>query len=108
MSALGSYSDNALPTTPDTGADLQLSLLPLSGDTGGGWVFYNQNDCLGVQFTKAPRQPQHGADGAADPSDTGAAFGVPIYGAGDRIRAKAIGGGNAAAVNGLLYIWTES
>ena len=96
-----------LPTTPDTGADLQLSLLPLSGDTGDGWTFFSQADCLGVQFTKCPMQPMHGSDGQPDPADTGSAYGVPIFGAGDRIRAKAIAGGNAA-ITGRLLIWTES
>jgi hypothetical protein len=95
-----------VPVTGDTGADLVLSLLPINGDTGGGWVFYNQTDCLGAQFTKAPRQPMHGADGLL--LDTGADLSDVIVGAGDRIRAKAVGGGNAAVLDGLLYVWIES
>lgn len=93
------------PSTADTGADLAISLLPRSGDTGDGWLIYNDNDCLGADFTRAPRQPMHGADGAADPADTGAAFGVPIVAAGDRLRIKVTPGG--AAVAGRLYIWTQ-
>lgn len=92
------------PDSMDTGADLVVMVLPKEGDTGDGWVVYNDNDCLGTNFVKALRQPQHGSDGAADPADTGAAFGVPIVGAGDRIRVKVIPGG--AGGTGRLYIWT--
>ena len=94
------------PTTGDTGGDLLVALLPKQGDTGDGWEFYNDNDVLGTNFVRAPRQPQHGSDGAADPADTGAAFGVPIVGAGDRLRVKVIPGG--AAVVGRLYIWIKN
>ena len=92
------------PTTVDTGADLQVGMKPRTGDTGDGWLFYDDNDVLGTDFVRAPRQPQHGSDGAVDPADTGAAFGVPVYGAGDRLRVKVIPGGAACA--GTLYIWT--
>jgi hypothetical protein len=93
------------PTTADTGADLAISLLPKMGDTGDGWLIFNDNDCLGADFVRAPRQSMHGADGAPDPADTGAAFGVPIASAGDRLRIKVTPGG--AAVAGRLYIWTQ-
>lgn len=94
------------PVTGDTGADLVLSLLPLANDTGSGWVFYSQNDCLGTQFTKLPRSPMHAADGGQ--LDTGGDLSDLIVAAGDRIRAKAVGGGNAAAVDGLLYVWIDN
>ncbi len=94
------------PVTPDTGADLVLSLLPLAGDTGNGWVFYSQADCLGSQFTKLPRSPMHAADGGQ--LDTGGDLSDAIVAAGDRIRAKAIGGGNAAALDGRLYVGIDN
>jgi TPP-dependent 2-oxoacid decarboxylase len=98
-----------VPTTADTGADLQVGLHIRHGDTGiadtgDGWLFYNVTDCLGTQFTKVPTQPMHGSDGSADPADTGAQFGAPIVTCGDRIRVKVIPGGSACV--GRLYIWT--
>jgi len=54
------------PTVPDTGGDLEIALLPTEGDTGEGFVWYSDNDCLGADFVKVPRQPQHGSDGAVD------------------------------------------
>lgn len=93
------------PSTADTGADLQITLLPQPGDSGDGWLIYNDNDCLGADFLKALRQPMHGSDGAPDPADTGAAFGVPIVAAGDRLKVKVIPGGTAVA--GKLYVWTR-
>lgn len=91
------------PTTPDTGGDLQIAVLPRRGDTGDGWLIYNDNDCLGANFVRGLRQPQHGSDGAPDPADTGAAFGVPIHVGASRLRVKVIPGGAAAV--GRLYIW---
>ena len=92
------------PTTADTGGDLKVALLPREDDTGDGFEFFNDNDCLGTNFQRVPMQPMHGSDGAADPADTGAAWGVPVAGAGDRLRVKVIPGG--AAVVGRLYVWT--
>lgn len=85
----------------DTGGALELSLQPRQSDTGDGFVFASH--ALTPQFTKAPRQPQHGSDGAADPADTGAAFGVPVVAAGDRIRAVKTG----ATGTGRLYVWSK-
>lgn len=87
------------PTTGDTGGDLQLALLPKSGDTGDGFVFYQDNDCLGANFTRVPRQPGHSSDG----TDTGVDEYHPIVAAGDRIRVKVTPGG--ASVAGRLYVW---
>ena len=89
-----------VPQTPDTGADLDVSLLSKEGDSG--WTFYSDNDCLGAEFTRVPMQPVHGYSG----TDTGSNGRVPIVGAGDRIRATVTPGG--AAVIGDLYIWTYS
>jgi len=88
-------------TGGDTGGTLELSLQPRQADTGDGFVFASHG--LAPQLTKAPRQPQHGSDGAADPADTGAAFGVPVVAAGDRLRAVKTG----ATGTGRLYIWTR-
>jgi hypothetical protein len=88
------------PSTGDTGGDLEVALKPLSdGDTGPSWVVYSDNDCLGTDFIKAPRQHAHGLNGIAD---TGSP--VPVVGAGDRLRVKVTPGG--AAVVGKLYIWS--
>lgn len=87
------------PTTVDTGADLQVALLPRSGDTGDGYLCYDDNDCLGVNLQRVPVQPNHHADGF----DTGAAQETPVVFAGDRPRVKVIPGG--AAVAGRLYLY---
>lgn len=89
------------PTTADTGGDLKLALLPKSGDTGDGFEFFNDNDCLGTNFNRVPVQANHHSDGF----DTGAAQESPIAGAGDRLRVKVIPGG--AAVVGRLYAWIK-
>jgi hypothetical protein len=86
------------PTTVDTGADLVLSILPREGDTGDGFVILNDNDCLGADFVRAPRQAVHDSAGAALASGDS-----PYVLAGDRIRAKVIPGGAACA--GRLYVW---
>jgi hypothetical protein len=112
----GSWSDTGLPimgeirqigwqpSTPDTGGDVVVTLLPQPGDSGDGWVIAAYPDCLGGDFLRAPRIPQHGIDGNPDPADTGAAFGVPVVAAGDRLRVRIIPGGSAVA--GKLYVWT--
>lgn len=95
------------PTVVDTGADLLMALLPRTGDTGDGFVFVNDNDCLGADFVRVPRQPTHDLSGAADVTDTGTpAAPAPIVGAGgDRIRVKVTPGGAACA--GRLYVWVR-
>jgi hypothetical protein len=85
------------PTTVDTGGDLVLTVMPKGGDTGDGWEVFNDNDCLGANFVRAPRQQMHDEAGL---SDTGVA---PILLAGDRIQVKIIPGG--AAVAGRLYLY---
>ena len=92
------------PTTPDTGADLRLDLLPKMGDTGDGFSIFDDNDCLGVNFTRAPRQPTHDLSGAVDQTDTGTPASLsPYVFAGDRLRVKVTPGG--AAVVGRLYVY---
>jgi hypothetical protein len=91
-----------VPTVCVTGANLELGLHPIAGDTGEGWIFYSGIDNqLAAAFTKCPMQPVCDGDGL----DTGAHLRSPIVFAGDRIRAKVQPGGNAA-VSGKLYIWT--
>ena len=61
------------PAANDTGqvGTLSLAVVPEAGDTGSGWEFYGETRNFGAGFTRAPRQPQHGFDGAPDPADTG-------------------------------------
>ena len=89
------------PTTADTGADLLVSLLPRAADSGDGFLFYNDNDCLGSGFTRVPLQPAHSSDGF----DTGVDQYHPIVAAGDRLQVEVIPGG--AAVVGSLFIWVN-
>lgn len=88
------------PST-DTGATIEMSLLPKTGDTGDGWVFYSQADVLQSNFTRAPRQTLHDSVGL----DTGVDSYGPIVSAGDRIRVKVTAKGTAA-VTGSLYVWS--
>jgi hypothetical protein len=81
-----------VPSTADTGADLKVTLLPRTDDTG-------DNDCLGAQFTKVPTQASHQEDGRDTGSDQQALVGF----AGDRPRVEVTPGG--AAVAGRLYLW---
>lgn len=92
------------PTTADTGGDLQVAILPKQADTGDGFVIYDDNDCLGSNFVRAPRQGTHDISGDVDAIDTGTpASLVPYVMSGDRIRVKVTPGG--AAVAGRLYVW---
>lgn len=85
----------------DTGADLQIALLPKMGDTGDGWLIYSKANVLVSNFARAFGQRAVDAAGA---TDTGL---VPIVAAGDRIRVKVINqAGTGTALAGRLYIWT--
>jgi len=94
-----------VPTSGDTGADLNVTITPLAsgGDTAGGLTVYNDDDCLGTAFTRVPVQPAQAFDGF----DTGVDQYWPFVGAGERLRVKTSPAGNAA-VAGTLYIWTFS
>lgn len=83
----------------DTGGTLELSLQPRQADTGDGFVFASHG--LTPQFTKAPRQPLHGADGSQ--LDTGADLSDVVVASGDRIRAVKTG----ATGTGRLYVWIK-
>jgi hypothetical protein len=87
------------PTTIDTGADLQIGLYPRKGDTGDGYLVYNNNDVLGTQFHVVVRADIN-VDGQGG-VDTGNA---PIVAAGDHFRVKVIPGGAACA--GTLWLYT--
>jgi len=91
------------PTTADTGADLQISLLPRMGDTGDGWLIYSKANVLGSNFASGLGQM---AVDHVGKTDTGL---YPIVAAGDRIRPKVVNqAGVATATTGRLYIWVES
>lgn len=88
----------------DTGGNIEIALDIDQSDTGMGWLIASHG--LQPQLVKALRQPQHGADGAPDPADTGAAFGVPIVSNGDRLRVRRTATAVGAMV-GRLYVWTR-
>ena len=96
------------PDTVDTGqvGTIVLSVLPEASDSGSGWDVFSQASLnLGVGRTWAIRQPQHGSDGLPDPADTGAAFGVPIVGAFDKLRMKVTPADTGNVIAGDLYVW---
>jgi len=91
------------PSAGDTGADLQISLLPRKGDTGDGWLIYSKANVLGSQFAYALGQLAVNQVGV---TDTGLAL---IVTAGDRLRPKVVNqAGVATATVGRLYIWVEN
>jgi len=87
------------PSVVDTGGDLAIDLMPNIADTGEAITIYNDNDCLGTRFLRAPTQPQHHPDGF----DTGASSDVPVVGAGDRLRIRVTPA--ASSIAGTLYVW---
>ena len=90
-----------VPTDVDTGGDLVLTALIDTSDTGQGWDFFDDNDCLGAQFTRVPLQMTHHSDGR----DTGADQQYPVVLSGERIRAKFVAG--QAECAGKVYIWVR-
>lgn len=91
------------PTGGDTGADLEISLQPRTGDTGDGWLIYSKANALVSNFAHGLGQRQVDSTGKAD---TGL---VPIYAAGDRIRPKVTNqAGATTATTGRLYVWIEN
>ena len=86
------------PTTADTGADINIVLLPKEADTGDGFIILQKPDKLGADWVMAPYQATH---------DTGGGFTTaaaqPFVAAGDRLRVKVTPGGAACA--GRLYVW---
>lgn len=90
------------PDQADTGADLQLRLIPARSDTGDAVLVFNDNDVLNSSFTRVPVQAGHDISGL----DTGVDSYYPIVGAGDRLHARVISGATAA-VQGRLYLWIK-
>lgn len=87
----------------DTGADLEVSLLPRMGDTGDGWLIYSKANSLVSDFGRALGQM---AVDHVGKTDTGL---YPICAAGDRIRPKVRNqAGAATAMVGRLYFWIET
>ena len=88
-----------VPTTGDTGGDLEMLLMTGGyGDTGAAIVVYRNNQCLGSSFTAAPRQPTHDTGGTVTSE-------APIFAAGEPLRVKVTPGG--AAVVGKLYVYVD-
>ena len=91
------------PTSGDTGADLNISLLPRQGDTGDGWLIYSKVNALVSNFAFGLGQM---AVDHVGKTDTGL---YPIYAAGDRIRPKVVNqAGATTATVGRLYVWVEN
>lgn len=91
------------PSAADTGADLQISLLPRVGDTGDGWLIYSKANVLATQFAYGLGQL---AVDQVGKTDTGLCL---IVAAGDRIRPKVVNqAGVGTATAGRLYIWVEN
>lgn len=89
------------PTSVDTGGDLYVALLPKEGDTGDGYAVFNDNDCLGTNFTRLLGFPSSHIDG----HDTGRGDGVAPYAAGERLRIKILPG--QAECRGRLYVYVK-
>jgi hypothetical protein len=89
------------PSTPDTGADLRVMLMPVGSDTGAGFALYDRADVLGAAFNVAPVIPGVGPDGL----DTGVdEYFCPVAAA-EKLRIKVTPGG--AAVAGTLWVWAK-
>jgi hypothetical protein len=96
-----------VPTVVETGASLSLVQVNRnSGDTAGSSPILTIEDLGSSNRQWCPRQPQHGVDGNPDPSDTGAAFGVPWVFGGDRLRVKVVPAG-VGVIAGTLYAWIK-
>jgi hypothetical protein len=89
------------PTTPDTGGDVRIVLLPHADDTGGGRAVYHAEDTLGVAWTRAPMVLAYDTGGAAIANRA-----EPPVAAGERLRVKVTPGG--AACVGALYAWIRN
>jgi hypothetical protein len=91
--------------TQDTGGDLQIFAQQREADTGDDLLVVNDNDCLGVDFQRAYRQPLYNSSGVL--LDTGDDWTVGgLYFANERPRVRVIPAGNA--VQGKLYLWFKS
>ena len=90
------------PTSVDTGADLYLAVLPKEGDSGDGFAVFNDNDCLGANFTRFPTQQTHHIDGFDTGSTTEDYF---VVATGERLRLKVLPG--QAECRGRLYVYVK-
>lgn len=97
-----------MPSDGDSGADLILSQImgiPADtgpGDTGDELIFFNDNDCLSAAgFYRVPMLMSQHSDGL----DTGADQQRHVTFAGERIRAKVVGG--QAECHGKLIFWVK-
>ena len=86
----------------DTGASLQIALLPKDGDSGDGFVIYEENDNLIADWVRYPRMPFVYSTGVANTGDSGY---ETIVAAGDRLRVKITPGYKQC--KGNLYVWSK-
>jgi hypothetical protein len=96
----------------DTGqvATLQVSVLPVTDDTGVGWLIYNGAATnLATQFVKAPRQFSHDLAGDPDQTDTGTpASPEPIVLAHERLKIRVAPADTGVVLSGgRLYVWSK-
>ena len=99
---VGEIRQMAWNPTSDTGATVEVTLMPRAADTGDGIQLYNEADVAQGQFVVAPVIAEVDALGL----DTGVdSYAAPVA-AGDAIRLKTTAKGTLA-VNGKLYVWTR-
>lgn len=90
------------PHVLDTGGDLEMGLYPDADDTGMGYLFYNNDDCLGAPIRFAPVIPGvHNPDGSQDTGSN-----VPLVAGGERMIVR-IRAGRVVAAGGTnrTRIW---
>lgn len=74
----------------DTGCDLEITMLPVSDDSGDGWLAYSRANALAADFIV----------------DTGLSG---IFAAGERLRARVVNQtGVGTATRGRLYVWLDA
>ena len=88
----------------DTGATMIISLYPSEGDTGHGFIIWNDTGHLREQYTVFPRgKANFGTGNVLAESDTG----VPVKwtGAGDKLHVQIKKKKAGSTIGGTLYIY---
>jgi hypothetical protein len=93
----------------DTGqvATLQVSVLPVTDDTGVGWLIYDAAAAnLATQFVRATRQAVSFTTGASNSGDTGWA---PVVLASERLKIRVAPADTGVVLTGgRLYVWVKN